>query len=638
MFSKSFILSIVLLLFKSNILLAQVVVVNSNTNWNISNMPPINVSSGIIISNGAVLMIDGISINFNPGAQVIVQSGSKLSCNSTILRTNSQNSPWNGITLNGNSGINQFTTSPNLNVLNNQSTWSGALNSNQTYCMMTNCTMENVITVVRVVDGAIFRVRNSFFKDFVCGVAIEAYTSSNFPLYNACYIMDCNFLWQTVSTYLAFVNNKNNLIGIKIEDADGVNIGGCDFECNYPLNERNLLERGYGIVISHSNVNISQSGDVWCLDEDGCLNNCSSQSQSKLNYFKKLSHGIFYDGLNINMPQFTDKKTISIRNSQFVNVFRDIQIKNSIQPVVAKINSSATRTMMSQLFLDYCDNTNTPPICSRKEILSIVDCNGLNVYKNDFYFDGLGCLFVIIKNCGKSSSSFINNTFIENSGMAVATNSAIGDDVYGLYLDGDCEGLNVHCNVFSDMGVDVYLDESAIFWKTINTVNYILGTESEAGNNDFSYLIPGRENLLIDVANNCPSNLVYNYYMNNIVDKFTYNNTGLGRMSVNLNINKFGVLPNCSSPCPKLFQSLSSSKIFKNANFQIYPNPAENELTVQNISEKDIINIYDVSGQLVLIKNNIQNNAIDISTLKPGMYFVKIIGISSSKKLKFVKI
>jgi hypothetical protein len=90
-----------------------------------------------------------------------------MSCNTVVFKSTSQNSPWNGITLNGNSSLSQFTTSPNLTVISNQNTWSGVLNQSQTYCLMLNCTLENVIKAVRVVDGAIFRVRNSTFKEFV---------------------------------------------------------------------------------------------------------------------------------------------------------------------------------------------------------------------------------------------------------------------------------------------------------------------------------------------------------------------------------------------------------------------------------------------------------------------------------------
>ncbi len=612
------------------------ITISANTTWNAMNPPPIGASGGVNITSSAILLIDGITINFNPGAQLIVQPSSKLSCNNVIFKTASQNTPWNGIILNGNASVNQFTTSPNLTVLNNQGTWSGTLNSNQTYCLLENCTFENVLTGVRVVNGAILRARNSFFKDFVLGISIEGYTSSNFPLYNACYIMECNFLWQTISTNTNFINSSTNLTGIKIEDADGVNIGGCDFECNYPSNERDLLERGIGISAIHSNLNISQSGNVWCLDDEGCLNNCSGLPKN--NYFKKLSQGLIYNGLNPNKTQYTDRKTISIRNSEFTNVLFDMQILNSIQPVVGKVNSSGVRTTLSQLYKDFCDNTNTPPICTRKQILKITDCEGLNVYKNNFYFNGLGCIYAEIINCGKSSSSFINNTFIENSGQAVATNSLIGDDVYGLYLDGDCEGLSVHCNVFSDMGVDIYLDENAIFWKNSTAGNYILVTEKEAGNNEFSTLIQGRENILISDLNNCPLVLKYNYYNNNSLDNFVYYNTNLGKVLNNLNKSPLPDPPDCSSPCPKLFQSLSTLKLVRNDNYQIYPNPAKSELMINNLSEKDNINVYDISGQLVLFKQNIQQNVIDISMLNPGMYFIKIIGISSSKKLKFVKI
>jgi len=80
---------------------------------------------------------------------------------------------------------------------------------------------------------------------------------------------------------------------------------------------------------------------------------------------------------------------------------------------------------------------------------------------------------------------------------------------------------------------------------------------------------------------------------------------------------------------------LGRNNVFR---YQIYPNPAENELMIQNITEKVKVEIYAISGQLVIFNNYIQNSVIDISFLKPGMYFIKIIGISSSKKLKFVKI
>lgn len=250
----------------------------------------------------------------------------------------------------------------------------------------------------------------------------------------------------------------------------------------------------------------------------------------------------------------------------------------------------------------------------------------------------MGCLFAVINNCGKTASSFINNTFTENSGSAVATNSVIGEEVYGLCLTGDCEGLNVHCNDFEDMGADIYLEDDAIFWKNSSTGNYILGTETEAGNNKFSNLIQGRENILISLDNNCPSVLKYNYYTFNSLDNFIYNNSTISKVLNNLSKTSVSDPPNCSSPCPKLFQSLSTTKLSKNADYQIYPNPAENEILIQNISAKDCINVYDISGQLILTKQNIQNNLLDISMLKPGMYFIKIIGISSSKKLKFVKI
>jgi len=57
----------------------------------------------------------------------------------------------------------------------------------------------------------------------------------------------------------------------------------------------------------------------------------------------------------------------------------------------------------------------------------------------------------------------------------------------------------------------------------------------------------------------------------------------------------------------------------------LYPNPAKNSFTIQNNSNYTIENlsIYDMLGKLVLQTNN-TNNTIDVSTLKNGIYLVKI--------------
>jgi len=60
----------------------------------------------------------------------------------------------------------------------------------------------------------------------------------------------------------------------------------------------------------------------------------------------------------------------------------------------------------------------------------------------------------------------------------------------------------------------------------------------------------------------------------------------------------------------------------------IYPNPANNKLNVSTITNFNnaSISLYDVTGKLVMKKNNIdgQTQNIDISQYSSGLYFVEI--------------
>ena len=65
----------------------------------------------------------------------------------------------------------------------------------------------------------------------------------------------------------------------------------------------------------------------------------------------------------------------------------------------------------------------------------------------------------------------------------------------------------------------------------------------------------------------------------------------------------------------------------------IYPNPANDVLTISNISENQLVTIYAIDGRVVK-KTIISDNAeINISDLRPGMYVVSA-GNLFSKILK----
>lgn len=75
------------------------------------------------------------------------------------------------------------------------------------------------------------------------------------------------------------------------------------------------------------------------------------------------------------------------------------------------------------------------------------------------------------------------------------------------------------------------------------------------------------------------------------------------------------------------------------SDFQIFPNPANDVITVQSgnikISE---IQIHDILGKNVLSQSNFTNNRtnIDVSILKAGIYFVKITANDSSVTKKII--
>lgn len=76
--------------------------------------------------------------------------------------------------------------------------------------------------------------------------------------------------------------------------------------------------------------------------------------------------------------------------------------------------------------------------------------------------------------------------------------------------------------------------------------------------------------------------------------------------------------------------SESSSKI-NSSDFTIYPNPSSERINIDFKGNIDLVEIYDLSGKMVLSS---KSKEIDVSDLKPGTYFLKVL----SYKCLFVSI
>jgi len=79
-------------------------------------------------------------------------------------------------------------------------------------------------------------------------------------------------------------------------------------------------------------------------------------------------------------------------------------------------------------------------------------------------------------------------------------------------------------------------------------------------------------------------------------------------------------------------------KSISNSSVGIYPNPAGDFINLKNVESATAnIEIYDIQGQLVILRNVRSNEAINISTLRSGMYLVKVYSGNNYSTFKMVK-
>ncbi|MDD5569743.1 MAG: T9SS type A sorting domain-containing protein [Bacteroidales bacterium] len=95
------------------------------------------------------------------------------------------------------------------------------------------------------------------------------------------------------------------------------------------------------------------------------------------------------------------------------------------------------------------------------------------------------------------------------------------------------------------------------------------------------------------------------------------------------------------SPCQSNAGVKEIKNKFSKENFSLYPNPADNEITVElkDAEKSDLISIYDCSGKLVLTKQiNGSKNIISIKNFVSGIYFVKITSGNKVFSKRLVKL
>jgi hypothetical protein len=74
------------------------------------------------------------------------------------------------------------------------------------------------------------------------------------------------------------------------------------------------------------------------------------------------------------------------------------------------------------------------------------------------------------------------------------------------------------------------------------------------------------------------------------------------------------------------------------ADLKIYPNPVQNKLIIQSVTNDfDSVSITDVHGKIVIKTEKLASSEIDVSTLNSGMYFITITFSEGRTTKKFIK-
>jgi Glycosyl hydrolases family 16/Secretion system C-terminal sorting domain len=60
-------------------------------------------------------------------------------------------------------------------------------------------------------------------------------------------------------------------------------------------------------------------------------------------------------------------------------------------------------------------------------------------------------------------------------------------------------------------------------------------------------------------------------------------------------------------------------------NFKIYPNPAQNTVTIESEAEDISVKVYDINGKLVFNTKKLLNKTLDVSSFEKGTYIFKLL-------------
>lgn len=254
-----------------------------------------------------------------------------------------------------------------------------------------------------------------------------------------------------------------------------------------------------------------------------------------------------------------------------------------------------------------------------------------------------------------SSALIINEVLYDPSNNAL-DGDANRDSIYSQDDDSFIEIYNSDTTSFDISGYEIWDDTSAA-----GTIQYTFPTNTS---------IPAEE-VVVVFGGGTPTGTFGSAVVLNAMNGFNFNNSGevigvkdtSGAWVLIFNSDELSNNPNESytrfpdvtgdflqhgdttnvlfSPGTKTdgtpFNTLTGiTKIEKSFDFNLYPNPATDQLTIQSEETIDQIEIFNISGQ-ILRSFNSQSKVINIQNLGSGIYFIRLRSDDSFTMKKFIK-
>jgi Leucine-rich repeat (LRR) protein len=231
-----------------------------------------------------------------------------------------------------------------------------------------------------------------------------------------------------------------------------------------------------------------------------------------------------------------------------------------------------------------------------------------------------------------------NNTFILNQTVVNSFDPNDKTCLEGKSIHPDMIGEYVHYRIrFENLGT--FPAQNVVIEDTIDAEKFDIATlQMVDASHDCRTQIIGQkvsfifDNIQLDF--NDETNDGYVVFKIKTLSTLTLNSTISNTAEIYFDFN-FPIITNTET---STFEILIPENDISENEFVLHPNPAKNMLTITSIHNIEIqnVDIYNPQGQLVLTVQN-PSNAVDVSNLTSGTYFVKVRTNRGTSNTKFVK-